>query len=174
MASRPAGGMATDLPGRDEGSPPRVSWRRVDLRRNRYTNNRDIDKKIRLMSGYTQTSFWEILDGVRGAREWYEQIGISTARTRIEDLEHVLDEFTRDLETSSPEEVVAKWDWRNDQRAYYTLSDGVGFTNIHERNWETYPRTSFREMHSNAHLEAHSARLVKIHLPLKVETFFLS
>lgn len=81
---------------------------------------------------YTSKSYERILAGVKEARGWYESMGISTEGTRLAEIEATVSELIRDLEIEPDEVVISRWDWSTDQRAYYALSDGAAFADIHE------------------------------------------
>lgn len=79
------------------------------------------------MGNFHLRSFDQILEDIRQARSWYEGIGIKTSGTRLEMIESRTDDFLRDLKSSTPQEVVARWDSTD---TYYVLSDGAGFGRI--------------------------------------------
>lgn len=79
------------------------------------------------MARFSLRTFDKILDDVREARVWYESIGISTTGTRLQLIEERIVELLSDLQSSTPELVVEKWDTTD---TYYALSDGAGFGRI--------------------------------------------
>lgn len=87
---------------------------------------------------YQESGYDKILAGLRRTRAWLDEVGIGTTGTRVEEIERVLVEFTRNIQEKPRREVEDRWDWENDPSAYYALSDGDGFNRMH-RNLSSYP-----------------------------------
>lgn len=75
-------------------------------------------------------TFDEIFSRLASAREWFESIGISTAGSRLEQLQGVVDDLIKDLSELPPEDVVAKW---GEKETYWALSDARAFCEIAEQ-----------------------------------------
>lgn len=74
--------------------------------------------------------FDQILADVGSARAWFDQQGIDTAGSRLEEIEGVLTELVRDRASLSCTDYVAKWDWASGSRAYFALTEGNSFGKI--------------------------------------------
>jgi len=84
-------------------------------------------RDIVLHMAFTLRAFDRVLEDIREARDWYSELGINTAGTRLETIEQRATLLLGDMERLPREEVVERW---SNTDTYYVLSDGVAFGRI--------------------------------------------
>lgn len=88
----------------------------------------------------------EILEGVRNARRWYEELRIPTSGNRLEKIQSRIEEILDGIANRQPEDFLRG---RSSDQDFYALSDGLAFEGIYRHlsplRSDRLPRTTLRE-----------------------------
>jgi len=79
---------------------------------------------------FSYTTFEDLAARLIAAREWFEQIGLATADSRLQLVQLKVSELLGDLASIPRQEVVDKW---TDNSTYWTLADALSFCEIAEQ-----------------------------------------